>query len=163
MRPKDVLNGKNKNKNPKPVPAKAEKPPLIPASRLRYDSTSTLNGSPYPPTIRGRNEVTVKGQNPKTNQPTRSATDLPDNFLVQFLENMKVGIFCHMSDKLAEFQSMIPEIVKKQMQTTRPASIPPTHPMYPMPQTHQQLFPHMTAVPPTQSVPLLNHFQACSY
>ena len=151
----------NQDNDPKPEPAKAEKLPPGPNSRLRYDSTSTLNASPYPPTVRGRNEAIGKTQNPKTNQPTRSEADRPDSFLVQLLENMKEGIFCHMSDKLAEFQSMIPELVKEQLQTTRPS--PPTLPMFSIPQAHQQLFQPMAATQPTQSAPLLNHFQACSY
>ena len=160
-RPREVLINRNQDNNPKPEPAKAEKLPPGPNSRLRYDSTSTLNASPYPPTVRGRNEAIGKTQNPKTNQPTRSEADRPDSFLVQFLENMKEGIFCHMSDKLAEFQSMIPELVKEQLQTTRPS--PPTLPMFSIPQAHQQLFQPMAATQPTQSAPLLNHFQACSY
>ena len=45
-RPREVLINRNQDNNPKPEPVKAEKLPPGPNSRLRYDSTSTLNASP---------------------------------------------------------------------------------------------------------------------
>lgn len=155
-RPREQSEGANRD-NPKPGYDASKPSRTFP--KFRWDSVSTLNDTPVPPTIQKRDSVTVSVTG---NQPRRATTknaNQNEDFLLQLLENMKEGIVLQMSEKLSEFQASIPELVREQVRMTRPTV--PAYPLYPP--IHQQLV-HPPAI--QQTAPrhnFLNQYAGCSY
>ena len=143
--------------------------PPPPSGLLRYDSASTLNGTPYVPTIQKRTTTAAKTQdlndNNNNNKPPvpRDSNDRSDAFLFQLLENMKEGIVNQVSDRLVEFQSMIPEMVKEQVLMTRPAQALPMFQMLPHQQLPHQQLPHIQTAQSMPSAAFLNQFPGSSF
>ena len=153
-RPREEKSARSNNYNPgngKPPPA-----PTVPKVQPRWDSVSTLNGTPYAPTIQRRGNAEEK----QPDQPTRRNANQPDHFLLRYLENMKEGFVIQMSEKLMEFQASIPELVREQVLASRPSA--PPMPMYQFP-PQQQLSYAQAAQQHAPAQNFQNQFHGCSY
>ena len=125
--------------------ARPQPPPSNKTSqRFRFDSVSTMGGSPYAPTVQKRNTAPDK-ELAGAIKPGEE-TNHSNSFLLKLIESMKEGIILQMSEKLLEFQASIPDIVREELNTGRQTAL--QAPMFPPPQYQQQISFAPTALRP---------------
>ena len=101
---------KNTRRHPEP------EEPDVPRNKqkLRFDSLASIS-TPYPPTIQRRVKDSIPSE----------VNDSQNSFLLQLIENLKEGIVNQVTDKLTEFQSTIPMMVKEQLKLSIPVQKQP--------------------------------------
>ena len=107
-----------------------------PRQKIRFNSLSTLGGgaTPYAPTIQKRNRLEER----EPDIPSSWEADHQSNsFLVKLMESMKEGLILQMSEKLLEFQTSIPEMVREELMMNRPKA--PYAPTFQPPPNQQQM------------------------
>ena len=106
-----------------------------PEKELRFSSVGTLSGTtPYNPTIQKRSRPSLL---PKPIAEDEKEHD-PSSFLLKLMENMKDGILLQITDKLQEFQTSIPEMVREEHLKMTRQSVPPPSMNFHLP-TQQQM------------------------
>lgn len=105
------LHLKNTRRNPSPTePEESEMPKNRQKQKIRFDSLASLS-TPYPPTVQRRFSA---------KEVPNHVGDSENSFLLQLIENLKEGIINQVTDKLVEFQSTIPVLIKEQMKLCIP-------------------------------------------
>ena len=109
--------------------------------KMRFDSVASLT-TPYPPTVNQTYASVSRHAQP-------AAVEEPNSFLLQLLENMKEGIICQVSEKIADLQSSLPSMVQEQLRQ----SVPFTQRMLPAQPLQSMTCPQTAQLPHTQSFP----------
>ena len=131
--------------------------------QLRFSSMGTLSGTtPYNPTIQKRSRAPLLHEPIAENRKEQDSS----SFLLKLMENLKDGILLQITDKLQEFQTSIPEMVREEhLKMTRQSVPPPT--MYHLPPTQQQMSLAQSAL--QHHLPTISSYQTqfplpgCSY